>query len=209
MQVTIPQSTIKAVAYAMAANDIRYYLNGMLLQHNGEETRLVATDGSRLNAARIEHKDGILCDPIEVIIPDMLIKVICKAKAPRHDKSRMITLTIDGDKVSSAMPDGTESVAKAIDGRFPDYSRVIPESFSGESAQYNPKYMMDAVDSIRTYWGNNGATPGFCYNGTNAGGISVDGFVAIAMPWRADVCDSSAAWAKAEMLKPEKSESVA
>lgn len=208
MQVTIPQSTIKAVSYAMASNDIRYYLNGMLLQHNGEETRLVATDGARLNAARINHNDVGLCDLVEVIIPDALIKIICKAKASRHS-TRMITLTIDGDKVSASMPDGTESVAKAIDGRFPDYSRVIPESFSGESAQYNPKYMMDAVDSVRTYWGINGATPGLRHNGTNAGGISVDGFVAIVMPWRADVCNGSTAWAKAEMLKPEKSESVA
>lgn len=39
--ITISQNAIQAVAYAMAVKDIRYYLNGMLLQHNGQETRLV------------------------------------------------------------------------------------------------------------------------------------------------------------------------
>lgn len=202
MQVTIAQSNINAVAYAMAKADIRYYLCGMLLQHNGEETRLVATDGHRLHAVRIEHKDGLTIDPVEVIIPDTLIRTICKAKASRNNKLPTVTITVDGNRISVLLPDGTESVATAIDGKFPDYSRVIPDSFNGECAQYNPEYVSDCYSAVRDYFRTKNAYAYFNHNGDGVGGIAVDGFMAIVMPWRADKCAEGMGAMKAEMRKP-------
>ncbi len=202
MQVTIKQSTIKAVSYAMAKKDIRYYLNGMLLQHNGEETRLVATDGHRLNMAVIEHESGLVCDLIEVIIPDTLIGQIIKAKAPRHDKRKEITITIDGDKIAATMPDGTQSIAKAVDGKFPDYQRVIPDSFSREISQFSPEYMGQAYDSVRAYLECD-CYPEFLHSGSSVGGIVADNFLALVMPWRAAEMESDTSKFKTALRLPE------
>ena len=186
IQFSIPQSAIKAVAYAMGVKDIRYYLNGMLMQHNGQETRLVATDGSRLHACIVKHKDAeLLPEVIEAIIPDSLVKTILKAKA-RCRGTWGIQITIDGTRIQADLFDGTSASATAIDGKFPDYQRVIPTEFSGVVAQYNPEYLVDAELGAQAWLESGKATPCFCHNGDSAGGIALDGFVAIVMPRRAD-----------------------
>lgn len=208
-QITLKQSAIKAVSFAMAKNDIRYYLNGMCIQHNGEETRIIATDGHRLHMVRVEHKDGLVIDPIECIIPDTLVNTIIKAKASRHDKIREVILTIDGDKVSAVLPDGTEAISKLIDGKFPDYTRVIPESFNGQPAQYNIGYVSDIFAGHMAYHEVKRPLVGFNYNGDSCGGICYAGFCAIVMPLRAECIVSGLDFMKAPMRKPEAAESVA
>ena len=186
IQFSIPQSAIKAVAYAMAVKDIRYYLNGMLMQHNGQETRLIATDGHRLHACIIKHKDAeLLPEVIEAIMPDSLVKTILKAKPGRYG-SKEITITIDGTRIQADLFDGTSASATAIDGKFPDYHRVIPSEFSGVPAQYNPEYLVDAELGAQAWYGNSKVAYCFSHNGDSAGGIALDGFVAIVMPRRAD-----------------------
>ena len=186
IQFSIPQSAIKAVAYAMAVKDIRYYLNGMLMQHNGQETRLVATDGSRLHACIVKHKDAeLLPEVVEAIIPASLVKTILKAKPGRYGYKE-IAFTIDGTHIQADLFDGTSAGATAIDGKFPDYHRVIPTEFSGVAAQYNPEYLVDAELGAQAWLESGKATPCFCHNGDSAGGIALDGFVAIVMPRRAD-----------------------
>ena len=185
-QFSIPQHAIKSVAYAMAVKDIRYYLNGMLIQHNGQETRLIATDGHRLHACIIKHKDAeLLPEVVEAIIPASLVKIILKAKPVRYG-SKEIAFTIDGTRIQADLFDGTSASATAIDGKFPDYHRVIPSEFSGVAAQYNPKYLIDAELGARAWLERVNATPCFFHNGDSAGGIAIDGFVAIVMPRRAD-----------------------
>ena len=185
-QFSIPQHAIKAVAYAMAVKDIRYYLNGMLIQHNGQETRLIATDGHRLHACIIKHKDAeLLPEVVEAIIPASLLKPILKAKPGRYG-SKKIAFTIDGTRIKADLFDGTSASATAIDGKFPDYHRVIPTEFSGVVAQYNPEYLLDAELGAQAWLESGKATPCFCHNGDSAGGIALDGFVAIVMPRRAD-----------------------
>lgn len=208
-KITLAQSAIKAVSFAMAKNDIRYYLNGMCIQHNGEETRIIATDGHRLHMVRVEHKDGLVIDPIECIIPDTLVNTIIKAKAPKHDKLREVHITIDGDKVSAVLPDGTESIAKLIDGKFPDYTRVIPDSFNGQPAQYNCDYVSDIFAGHMAYHGVKTPLVGFSYNGDSCGGICYGGFCAIVMSLRAECVVSGLDTMRSAMRKPEPAQAVA
>lgn len=186
IQFSIQQSAIKAVAYAMAVKDVQHYLNGMMMQHNGRETRLIATDGHRLHACIIKHKGAeLLPEVIEAIMPDSLVETILKAK-PTHHGPEEITVTIDGTRIQVDLFDGTSSVATAIDGKFPDYSRAIPSEFSGVPAQYNPEYLVDAELGARAWYNSNKATFAFNHNGDSAGGIALDSFVAIVMPRRGD-----------------------
>lgn len=186
MKITIKQSTIKAVAHAMAKNDIRYYLNGMLVHTNGHDTRLVATDGHRMNVAIVE-RTMLVEAPRQYIIPASLVSTICKCKAPRDNKKPEVTLTFHAGKVAAALPDGTEAVAKLVDGIYPDYNRVIPKTLSGEVAQYNPQYVLDAHNSIADYLVVKEHNFGLSMNGQNGcAAMACDGFVALIMPWRAE-----------------------
>lgn len=182
--VTLPQKAFRAVAPAMAVKDVRNYLNGMMIEHNGEETRLAASDGHRLHIVRIEHNHGLTTEPIQVILPRALVDTICKAKTGKGYSD--ITISIADGKVSASLPDGSSIVSALIDGKFPDYARVIPDTFSGEVGQYNPEYVMDAYKGAGFWleaknWQN---CAEFIPSKLSSGGISVPGFVAIVMPSR-------------------------
>lgn len=189
MQITIKQSTIKAVSHAMAKSDIRYYLNGMLIHTNGHDTRIVATDGHRLNIAIVE-RTMLIEQPQQFIIPDTLVSIICKCKAPRNDKSPKVTFNFSDGKVSALLPDGTESVSKLIAGSYPDYDKVIPHILSGEAAQYNPVYVMDAFKACADYLDIKNPNVALSMNGPGCAAMSCGDFVALIMPWNVDPVSS-------------------
>lgn len=199
MQIQIPQKAFLAVSLAMSVKDIRSYICGVMLEHNGEETRLVATDGHRMHAVIVTHENALTSEPFQIILPAAMVKTICKAKMPRGGYDT-ITITVDAPKAgfddtgkaivvqpakaSALLPDGTETVASLIDGKFPDYMRVIPDGFSNEVGQYNPELVADALKGAG-YWLESKAwqyCADFIPGGrTNSGGVSVPGFVAVVM----------------------------
>lgn len=197
MQISIPQKAFKAVEMAMAIKHIRNYPCGVMLEHNGEETRLVATDGHRLHAVKIDHAHGLTIEPFQIILPAAMVKTICKAKIPRGGNDTIIinvdapnagfndngkAIIVQPTKASALLPDGTETVASLIEGQFPDYQRVIPDSFSNEVGQYNPELVSDALKGAG-YWleaKNWQYCTEFRPGGKfNSGGVSVPGFVAV------------------------------
>lgn len=201
MKIALSQKAFRAVEMSMSAKDIRYYLCGVMLEHNGEETRLVATDGHRMHAVIVKHDTGQVIEPFQIILPAAMVKTICKAKTSKYCDP-IITITVDAPKheidatgktiitqpakASALLPDGTETVAALIDGRFPDYQRVIPDSFSGEAGQYNPEYVSDAMRGAG-YW-LEAKDWQFCADftpgGKWSGGVSVPGFVAVVIGCR-------------------------
>jgi DNA polymerase-3 subunit beta len=122
--IRLPQKTLKRllqlVQFAMASQDIRYYLNGMLLVLDGTQLRVVATDGHRLSYAEttLETESA----PREVIIPRKTVLELSKLLA---DSEEPVELRIGANQVTITLP-GTELVTKVVDGKFPDYQRVIP-----------------------------------------------------------------------------------
>lgn len=110
------------VQYAMAQQDIRYYLNGLLLVIQGNELRLVATDGHRLAYAsetieRTEQERG------EAILPR---KAVLELSRQLADNDEVLEITLTPTQARFAF-DNVEFVSKLIDGKFPDYERVIPQ----------------------------------------------------------------------------------
>jgi DNA polymerase-3 subunit beta len=122
--ISLPQKTLKRllqlVQFAMASQDIRYYLNGMLLVLEGKQLRVVATDGHRLSYAEtaLETDSGSR----EVIIPRKTVVELSKLLGDVDDP---VELRIGANQVTITLP-GTELVTKLVDGKFPDYQRVIP-----------------------------------------------------------------------------------
>jgi DNA polymerase-3 subunit beta len=122
--IRLPQKTLKRllqlVQFAMASQDIRYYLNGMLLVLDGKQLRVVATDGHRLSYAETALETE--AEAREVIIPRKTVVELSKLLGDVDDQ---VELRIGANQVTITLP-GTELVTKVVDGKFPDYQRVIP-----------------------------------------------------------------------------------
>jgi len=124
--IRLPQKTLKRllqlVQFAMASQDIRYYLNGMLLVLDGTQLRVVATDGHRLSYAETPLETS--AEAREVIIPRKTVVELSKLLSDVDDP---VELRIGANQVTITLS-GTELVTKVVDGKFPDYHRVIPAS---------------------------------------------------------------------------------
>lgn len=113
------------VQYAMAQQDIRYYLNGLLLVAQNGELRLVATDGHRLAYAseEIGGREEGQAERVEVILPRKTVLELSRQLAD-NDEALEISLTPSQARFSFGE---VEFVSKLVDGKFPDYERVIPQ----------------------------------------------------------------------------------
>ena len=111
---------ISQVQYAMAVQDIRYYLNGLLLQTDGKQVRLIATDGHRLAFASTEIDTAL--EKAEVILPRKTILELYKLL---QDSDEQITIELLSNQVRFSFGN-TVIISKVVDGKFPDYNRVVP-----------------------------------------------------------------------------------
>ena len=108
------------VQYAMAQQDIRYYLNGLLMVVEEGQLKLVATDGHRLAFASVEL--GAELPRQEVIVPRKTVLELAKLLADSDEELRVELSATQACFSFGAV----ELVSKLIDGKFPDYTRVIP-----------------------------------------------------------------------------------
>jgi DNA polymerase III subunit beta len=125
---SIPQKTLKEllnqVSFSMAVHDIRYYLNGILFVADGKQLSLVATDGHRLafSSATLD----VEVPRQEVILPR---KTVLEMQRLLSDKEGAIEMQFAGNQAKFQF-DGMEFVTKLVEGKFPDYNRVIPKNHS-------------------------------------------------------------------------------
>ena len=124
---SVPQKTLKAlinqVHFAMAVHDIRYYLNGILFVAEGASLTLVATDGHRLALAQAQLSTEI--PKQEVILPRKTVLEL--QRLLKEDDDSPIELRFAGNQAKFAFS-GMEFVTKLVEGKFPDYNRVIPKT---------------------------------------------------------------------------------
>jgi DNA polymerase-3 subunit beta len=120
----LPQKELRRLfaltQYAMAQQDIRYYLNGMLMVVEGRELTLVATDGHRL--ALVRHPLLNSYQRQEVILPRKAVIELARLLGD-GDAEVLVTLLPNQARFEFA---GVVLVTKLVDGKFPDYNRVIP-----------------------------------------------------------------------------------
>ena len=120
----LPQKTLKhllsQVQYSMAHQDIRYYLNGLCIITDGQELRLVGTDGHRLAFASLELPQPV--EKSEIILPRKTVLELYKLL---DESDRPVQIDISQNQVRFSFGD-VLLVSKVVDGKFPDYNRVIP-----------------------------------------------------------------------------------
>ena len=126
---SLPANVLKhlmqMVHFAMAQQDIRYYLNGMLLSIDKGLVRAVATDGHRLACcdAPLEIETGVE-SPIEAILPRKTVHQLMKLLPDTDDPVKL-----EVSKTQARFTFGNiEFLTKLVDGKYPDYNRVIPQN---------------------------------------------------------------------------------
>jgi DNA polymerase-3 subunit beta len=111
---------LKQVEFAMAQQDIRYYLNGLLLEVNENKLNIVGTDGHRLSFTSTTLNKSY--EKTDVILPRKTVIELIKLL---NDSEEEISIDFNAGQVNFAFGD-IKLISKVIDGKFPDYHRVIP-----------------------------------------------------------------------------------
>ncbi|RFA30656.1 DNA polymerase III subunit beta [Alkalilimnicola ehrlichii] len=112
---------IERTHFSMALQDVRYYLNGLLLELEPTGLRAVATDGHRLALAEAAA-DVQVSEGKQVIVPRKGIQELLRLLEPSDEAARV---ELGSNHIRVALPD-IRFTTKLIDGRFPEYQRVIP-----------------------------------------------------------------------------------
>jgi len=114
---------LKQVEFAMAQQDIRYYLNGLLFEVSGDRLNIVGTDGHRLSFTSTKLAESH--DKQEVILPRKTVIELIKLL---DDTEEEVTVEIGANQANFSFSN-IRLISKVIDGKFPDYTRVIPVGY--------------------------------------------------------------------------------
>lgn len=125
-RLTMAQEVLKGLLeqthFCMANQDVRYYLNGMLLEMKGGKLRTVATDGHRLAISETDCPE-VVAEERQVIIPR---KGVLELSRLLGDGDAQCELAVGSNHIRVALGE-VIMTSKLVDGRFPDYDRVVPK----------------------------------------------------------------------------------
>ncbi|MEX2962461.1 DNA polymerase III subunit beta [Microbulbifer sp. TYP-18] len=119
---------IDATSFAMAQQDVRYYLNGLLLECRPQQLRAVATDGHRLAMCDRDAAGLNVESPIQVIVPR---KGVLELGRLLEDGEAPAEVVLGNNHIRVVCGQFTFT-SQLVDGKFPDYERVVPQSTGAE-----------------------------------------------------------------------------
>ena len=204
MKLTIDHAILKALLIVAPKQDIRYYLKGVLVDVRAQDVTLVATNGHVLLS--VPYLDNIEGDRLigQWIIPREALEAVKPCKAGRSSLPIAVEIlpgaqTPDPERpgVTIKAPDtititgATATITKPIDGRYPDWRRVMPGSASLEVAQFDLALVATVGDVHALLSGSTKIKPVVHHNGR--GGALVSGIgrdaLGVIMPLRVDADD--------------------
>lgn len=126
VELSVPQAILRKLldftCFAMATQDVRYYLNGLLIVFEKNEMRVVAADGHRLATMSHAFSAKFLESPLKVIVPRKAVLEMQRLFAEGEEEIGLVL----GKNHLRAISTQVSFVTKLIEGKFPDYSRVMP-----------------------------------------------------------------------------------
>ena len=198
-RVSFDPKWLKAAEVMSAKNDIRYYLNGVLVEVLDDEVRLVATDGHKMFFLRKKHTISV---PARLIVPNEVLALLKLKKQSKYQRTAIISYGESERDKATLEYDGLEIGFRPIDGVFPNYDKILAEGFnpSGETAHFNPAYFGDFQRAVAiafgkssshqvTIWPNGGKPAPVTYR-------SETSFYGLIMPLRLTETYSAPDWAK-------------
>lgn len=201
----LAKADLLAISRFAAVKDIRYYHQGVMLEVGTEESRLASTDGAVLGCLRLPDVKGIAG---QFIIPlDAVLRFKPKAKT-----SKEVVLTIEPKPATGphyanlADPTSGESYSfPLVDGRFPDYRRVIPLTVTGDVSQLNPSLVAKFHQAAKDLGDAKGGVTlahnaGSSFDAALVTVMDDDRFIGVCMPWKsAEPLKSRPSWVSAPM----------
>ena len=128
MQIPAKQlaETLGLVSFAISTEETRYYLNGIYWHLTGDEDNqrlaAVATDGHRLALNKVPVPEGLASDMPGIIIPRRTVTLLAALATGEGD----VSIELNTNRIRFSFADGTVLSSKLVDGKFPEYERVIP-----------------------------------------------------------------------------------
>jgi len=180
MKINVKLSALRAISQFSADQDIRYYLNTVRIEADQNRTILTATDGHCLGIHRTLRAENE-CDKVTILLPFDVIKMLKPAK---NKLDAAVIETDDGLKGTISVVGGMTIGWSAVDGKFPDIPRVIPQKCSGEPAQINPAVLAKFAAANKRF-GKTWA-PKIWHNGTSCAAVTLQepDFFGCLMPYR-------------------------
>jgi len=143
---------IERTAFAMAQQDVRYYLNGMLWEVRQDQLRVVATDGHRMAMCT----RAIAVDAPDVVQAILPRKGVLELSRLLDDSTAQVEVTLSGNHIRVTSPDYTFT-SKLVDGKFPEYERVLPrggnKTIIGSRVELKQAFGRTAILSNEKYRG--------------------------------------------------------
>jgi len=181
MKINVKLSALRAISQFSADQDIRYYLNTVRVEADQNRTILTATDGHCLGIHRTLRAENEVSDKVTILLPFDVIKMLKPAK---NKLDAAVIETDDGLKGTISVIGGATVSWSAVDGKFPDIARVIPQQCSGEVAQFDPALIAKFAAANKCLGSK--ANLKIWHNGTSAAPITLNDtkFFGVLMPYR-------------------------
>jgi len=149
------KEAIQQVIFATSRDENRTFLNGALFKITDNKIEVVTTDSHRLSLKNIESIkiESLLTEGVEVIIPYRALSELSRLLL---DNEEVFTEVRIGEKqiLFILFPDGQKNsiriYSRLIEGQFPDYHQIIPDSFKTE-IKVNTKDFMDKMERISLF----------------------------------------------------------
>lgn len=138
---------MKSCSFAMAVNDSRTFLNGMLFRFEKDLLKLVATNAHRLSYNEVESENSVIADDIDCIVPYDTVKLLQKIIQDDDVISLSVNNKRNIDKAIIISCDNWIITAVCIDGKYPDYNRVIPTQ-NNCIIRINAKELKRLIDKV-------------------------------------------------------------
>jgi DNA polymerase-3 subunit beta len=187
---TIPSHILPAMAVLAAdKKDLRAHIRGVYLEVSAKEIRFAATNGVILGVCRIEHDNPDITETIKCTIPAELVASVkgsnalaltLEIGAPSDEYRLQRELTISQG--------GTKQTMQSVSQAYPDYRRIIPETTSGEQAQFDPDLLIQLKKFGKAININKNGYFALAYNGESAAiaDFHTKNLLVIVMPLRND-----------------------
>jgi hypothetical protein len=177
MTITLSPDLLKAAVLFTSKEETRFYLKGVSIQVTLANVKVASTDGHRLFVARVNQEENT--DTFSIIIPSDTIATATKGVKYCH---------LELSKLSDTQWRLGDTIFTPIDGTFPDYSRIVPTTVSGETAQFNPEYVA-SLGKANKLLGGTAENVTIGYNGDKPALVTGFGFqshnaIAVLMPLR-------------------------
>jgi DNA polymerase-3 subunit beta len=193
MKITVKAEVIKALLTIAAKNDIRYYLNAVAIDaREGGDVTLVATDGHRMLAVPVDSDDIENLLPGVWVVDRALLESVKPVKAGRVEFPLSLSFvrrdaTNNAAGANVTLTGATTASGTTVDGRFPDWRRVVPASADGIASQFSPEYVGSFGKVGELLGGKTKSIPAVIYhNGNGAALVTFPGSpaVGVIMPMR-------------------------